>query len=276
MAGATYYPRDDLRTIRVNAPSPVHSRNDLFLGQKKLSCPLLRMLLLLLMVPVITMLPVQIPTGQLPTKCEYNGKEYDFNTKFMFVYPDLDFRTRKPGREVDLVGMSTRDVAIILASIFYSVTSQCIDGVHNVITIDSYGSGEVDTPKDFDLFASNLVRATVHLGTTKICHNGESGMIIIPNRICQFDITTVIPPEMCRILQKKGIHTLPEMEKKLNFNSTLELPPSPSFLGITLLDLLKGEYFIKIDVEAGHQKIVEFAMPSGFKALKMGLSEDDD
>ncbi|PIO56335.1 hypothetical protein TELCIR_22266, partial [Teladorsagia circumcincta] len=36
--------------------------------------------------------------------------------------------------------MSTRDVAIILVSIFYSVTSQCIDGVHNVITIDSYGS----------------------------------------------------------------------------------------------------------------------------------------
>ncbi|KAK6035632.1 hypothetical protein COOONC_26863 [Cooperia oncophora] len=81
---------------------------------------------------------------------------------------------------------------------------------------------------------------------------------------------------MCRILQKKGNHTLSEMQDKLKFNSTLELPPSPSFLGITLLDLLKGEYFIKISIESDDKQIAEFAMPTGFKALKMGLSEDDD
>ncbi|VDO21642.1 unnamed protein product [Haemonchus placei] len=212
--------------------------------------------------------------------------------------------------------MSSWDVAILFLSIFHTIASQCIDGVHNVITVDSYGSGklpvrirnitilvydihyrpschkgkvnvllpgyfhiisgEVETPRDFDLFESNLVRATVHLGSTKICHNGESGMIIIPSRLCQFDIKTVIPPDMCRILQSKGTHTLKEMQDKLNFNSTLELPPSPSFLGITLLDLLKGEYFIKIAIDSDHKQIAEFAMPSGFKALKMGLSEDDD
>ncbi|VDL75532.1 unnamed protein product [Nippostrongylus brasiliensis] len=209
----------------------------------------------------------------------------------------------------------------VLYSILQTIASQCLDGVHNVITVDSYGSekipvrvrnvtilvydihyrpschngkvnvllpgyfhivsGDLVTPKDFDLFKSNLVRATVSLGSMKICDNGESGMIIVPNKLCSFDITTVIPPEMCRIFQKKGTHTLKELQDKLKFNSTLELPPSPSFLGITLLDLLKihffqGEYFIKIAVESSGEKIVEFAMPSGYKALKMGLSADDD
>ncbi|EYC00256.1 hypothetical protein Y032_0117g699 [Ancylostoma ceylanicum] len=204
----------------------------------------------------------------------------------------------------------------VLLSLIHSATSQCLDGVHNVITVDSYGSaklpvrvrnitilvydihyrpschngqvnvllpgyfhiisGEVEVPKDYDLFSNNLVRATVRLGNTKICEEGDSGMIIVPNKLCHFDVKTVIPPEICRVLQKKGTHTLAELQEKLNFNSTLELPPSPSFLGITLLDLLKGEYYIKISLEVEHEKIMEFAMPSGFKALKMGLQDDDD
>ncbi|VDK47485.1 unnamed protein product [Cylicostephanus goldi] len=90
-----------------------------------------------------------------------------------------------------------------------------------------------------------------------------------------FNISTVIPEDICRILQKKGLHTLTELQEKLNFNSTLELPPSPSFLGITLLDLLRGEYYIKMALDVNKEKIMEFAMPTGFTALKMGLREDD-
>ncbi|KAK6737534.1 hypothetical protein RB195_019937 [Necator americanus] len=211
--------------------------------------------------------------------------------------------------------MHSWGVAVFLSIIHY-VASQCLDGVHNVITVDSYGSaklpvrvrnitilvydihyrpschhgqvnvvlpgyfklisGELEVPKDYDLFSSNLVRATVKLGGTSICDNGDSGMIIVPSKLCHFDIKNVIPAEICRILQKKGTHTLKELEEKINFNSTLELPPSPSFLGITLLDLLKGEYYIKVALEVEHNKIMEIAMPSGFKALKMGLQEDDD
>lgn len=43
--------------------------------------------------------------------------------------------------------------------------------------------GEVEVPKDYDLFSSNLVRATVRLGNMKICEEGESGMIIVPNKL---------------------------------------------------------------------------------------------
>ncbi|KHJ91892.1 hypothetical protein OESDEN_08228 [Oesophagostomum dentatum] len=94
--------------------------------------------------------------------------------------------------------------------------------------------------------------------------------------VLHFDIHTVIPEEICKILQKKGLHTLTELQEKLNFNSTLELPPSPSFLGITLLDFLKGEYRMKIELDVEKEKIMEFAFPSGFKPLNMGLQEDDD
>ncbi|RCN32914.1 hypothetical protein ANCCAN_21263 [Ancylostoma caninum] len=188
-----------------------------------------------------------------------------------------------------------RNITILVYDIHYRPS--CHNGQVNVLLPGYFHiiSGEVEVPKDYDLFSTNLVRATVRLGNTKICEEGESGMIIVPNKLCEkgpqqqkfdfkecpllfshFDIKTVIPPEICRILQKKGTHTLTELQEKLNFNSTLELPPSPSFLGITLLDLLKGEYFIKISLDVEHEKIMEFAMPSGFKALKMGLQDDDD
>ncbi|KAE9417673.1 hypothetical protein Angca_000492, partial [Angiostrongylus cantonensis] len=191
----------------------------------------------------------------------------------------------------------------------------CLDGINNVFTVDSYGSehfpvrvrnvtilvydihyrpschhgkvnvvmpgyfhiisGEVVTPRDFDLFSSNLVRATVRYGNMKICENGESHMIIVPTRLWRvhgfYFKETMIPDDILHLLQKTGIHTLAELQQKVNFNSTLELPPSPSFLGVTLLDILKGDYYIKIAVDSNHERIVQFAIPSGFTALMMGL-----
>ncbi|CAJ0607239.1 unnamed protein product [Cylicocyclus nassatus] len=206
--------------------------------------------------------------------------------------------------------------AVVLLNIFYCIASECIDGVDNILSADSYGnknlpvkvrnvkilvydidgqpschknkvnvvlpgyfhiiSGEVEVPKNYDLFASNVVRATVKFGSTDICDNGKSGMLIVPARFCHFDIATVIPENICHLLQKKGLHTLKELEEKLKFNSTFQLPPSPSFLGITLLDLLKGEYRIKVALDVDDEKIMEFAMPSGFKAIKIGLDDDDE
>ena len=50
--------------------------------------------------------------------------------------------------------------------------------------------------------------------------------------LCEF-----IGVEMCHVLQRKGIHTFEELEERLGFNRTLELPEPPSLLGISLLDL---------------------------------------
>ncbi|VDO97209.1 unnamed protein product [Heligmosomoides polygyrus] len=173
----------------------------------------------------------------------------------------------------DKLPVRVRNVTILVYDIHYRPS--CHGGDVNVLLPGYFHiisgekslslSREVHTPKDFDLFKSNLVRASVRLGSLNICDNGESGMIIIPNKLCgPRNFLNLIP-----------LFTS-EMQEKLNFNSTLELPPSPSFLGVTLLDLLKGEYNIKISVDSNNEKIVEFAMPAGSKALKMGLIDDDD
>ncbi|KHJ91893.1 hypothetical protein OESDEN_08229 [Oesophagostomum dentatum] len=113
-------------------------------------------------------------------------------------------------------------IVAVICSIIHFVKSQCVDGVHNVITVDSYGnaklpvrvrnvtilvydinyrpschkgkvnvvlpgyfhiiSGEVEVPKDYDLASSNLVRATVQLGGMKLCDEGKSGMVIVPSK----------------------------------------------------------------------------------------------
>lgn len=112
--------------------------------------------------------------------------------------------------------------------------------------------GQVEVPKDYDLFKGSQARASVSLNEREICLNGHSAMFIVPNRLwwehsnfqnkwsswSHFEVTSFIPHDICRLLQQKGVHTLEELEDKLKFNRTLELPPSPSFLGIKLLDLL--------------------------------------
>ncbi|UMM16188.1 hypothetical protein L5515_013303 [Caenorhabditis briggsae] len=91
-----------------------------------------------------------------------------------------------------------------------------------------------------------------------------------------FEVSSFVPKDICETLQTKGLHTLQELEKKNDFNATLEIPASPSFLGISLLDVLKGNYRIKISIASEGKKIVEFALPTGYKDLKMGMSESDD
>ncbi|VDM51813.1 unnamed protein product [Angiostrongylus costaricensis] len=202
------------------------------------------------------------------------------------------------------------NVIAVIFCLLHTLTALCLDGINNVFTVDSYGSeqfpvrvrnvtilvydihnrpschhgkvnvvmpgyfhiisGEVVTPKDFDLFSSNLVRATVRYGNMKICDNGESHMIIVPTRLWRLSHIFVRCFGLLHFFHK----IFSELQKKVNFNPKLELPPSPSFLGVTLLDILKGDYYIKIAVDSNHERIVQFAIPSGFSALMMGLTPD--
>ncbi|PIC44018.1 hypothetical protein B9Z55_004532 [Caenorhabditis nigoni] len=205
---------------------------------------------------------------------------------------------------------------LILLEISLVTSSKCRDGVHNVITIDSYGNetlpvevrkirihvydhdmkpscykkkvnvvmpgwfvikhGEVDTSKDFDIVKDGAVSVSVSLDGDHICLNGHSDMFIVPESLCNFEVSSFVPKDICETLQTKGLHTLQELEKKNDFNATLEIPASPSFLGISLLDVLKGNYRIKISIASEGKKIVEFALPTGYKDLKMGMSESDE
>ncbi|EFO83323.1 hypothetical protein CRE_13618 [Caenorhabditis remanei] len=268
-----------------------------------------------------------------------------------------------------LVVTSVYLLSVIITYFTTGVESKkCRDGVHNVITIDSYGnetlpvevrkirihvydhdmkpscykrkvnvvmpgwfkikSGEVDTSRDYDIVKDGAVSVSVSLDGDHICLNGHSDMFIVPESlwwvintgrrmsgtrhrhqdlpVCvplcpnaslglfirmspqsssqpnfspifsSFEMSTFVPKDICETLQQKGLHTLEEIEKKTGFNSTLEIPASPSFLGISLLDVLKGNYRIKISIASEGKKIVEFALPTGYTDLKMGLNEADE
>ncbi|CAI5443012.1 unnamed protein product [Caenorhabditis angaria] len=192
----------------------------------------------------------------------------------------------------------------------------CRDGKHNVLTIDSYGNkslpiqvknvkllvydhemkpscyknkvnivlpgyfvlvgGEIETSRNFDVIKSGPTSLSVSLDGDNICLEGKSDMFIVPNSLCHFELASFVPVEICKIIQKKGTHTIKEIEEFANFNSTIELPPSPSFLGISLLEVLKGDYRIKVSIASEGEKIVEFSVPTGYVNLKMGMSEGDD
>ena len=55
----------------------------------------------------------------------------------------------------------------------------------------------------------------------------------------QFEVTTLIPKELIEVLQQSGTHTIEELQDKIDFNTTLPLPESPSVLGLSLIDLFK-------------------------------------
>ncbi|CAJ0579183.1 unnamed protein product, partial [Mesorhabditis spiculigera] len=191
-----------------------------------------------------------------------------------------------------------------------SIVDSCRDGIDNVFTIDSYGDdlpvhvknvviraydifykpscyegkvnikmpgyfhimgGEVLVPQNYDLFHHTMVRATVHVGEKHICDDGEGGMFFIPNKLCRFKMTTFVPPEICRVLQRKGTHTLEELWREAGFNSTQELPPAPSFLGVSLIDLLKGDYKIKVELRIHGEPIVRIAIPTDMQPMQWGL-----
>ncbi|CAB3404543.1 unnamed protein product [Caenorhabditis bovis] len=204
----------------------------------------------------------------------------------------------------------------ILSFIGVAIGSVCRDGVHNVFTIDSIGndslpvivrnitifvydvdmkpscynkkvnvvlpgyfvikSGEVETSRDFDVVKSGDVAVSIALDGDNICLNGHSDMVIVPDSLCNFEMCSFVPVDICELLETKGLHTLEELEEKKAFNATLELPPSPNFLGISLLDILKGNYRIKIAIKSNGEKIAEFAIPTGYIDLKMGMREDED
>ncbi|CAP32200.2 Protein CBG13418 [Caenorhabditis briggsae] len=109
--------------------------------------------------------------------------------------------------------------------------------------------GEVDTSKDFDIVKDGAVSVSVSLDGDHICLNGHSDMFIVPESLCNFEVSSFVPKDICETLQTKGLHTLQELE---------------------------GNYRIKISIASEGKKIVEFALPTGYKDLKMGMSESDD
>uniref|UniRef100_A0A1I8B6P1 Uncharacterized protein n=1 Tax=Meloidogyne hapla TaxID=6305 RepID=A0A1I8B6P1_MELHA len=129
-------------------------------------------------------------------------------------------------------------------------------------------------PKNnYNLIKSGTVKMTVNSPNfdKPICLNGTSQYIAMPNSWCSFNLCEFIGNDLCKLLQKPGIHTIRELEKVLYFNSTLLLPDPPGIFGITLLDILSGEFSFSMFLETEGNIIMELHIPTNQKYLQIGL-----
>ncbi|KAI6179257.1 hypothetical protein M3Y98_00591000 [Aphelenchoides besseyi] len=135
--------------------------------------------------------------------------------------------------------------------------------------------GELHVPKKFDLLKSSVMKLDVKSASfDDLCINGESQYIALPNSFCTVDLCKFIGNDKCEILQEPGVHTIAELEDKLGFNSTLELPEPPSLLGISLLDLFSGEFSFGFTVESEGVPILDVQIPVNDKYLQIGVTDD--
>jgi hypothetical protein len=119
-------------------------------------------------------------------------------------------------------------------------------------------------PKNnYDLLKSGTMRMTIKSPNfdEPICLNGTSQYTFVPNswwsviftnilvgvKFSKFNLCEFIGNNLCEFLQRPGIHTIHEMEQKINFNSTLLLPEPPNIFGISLLDVLSVNRRNKLD-----------------------------
>uniref|UniRef100_A0A1I7ZF26 ML domain-containing protein n=1 Tax=Steinernema glaseri TaxID=37863 RepID=A0A1I7ZF26_9BILA len=193
-----------------------------------------------------------------------------------------------------------------LFAVASSVTADCIDGVHNVVTVESFKDlarvydldmkptcannrpavqmpgyvkilgGQMTVPRHYDIIKDGEMKITVK-GldySDEICTDGISNYMVIPNNFCHIKICEWVGNELCELLQSPGVHTVKELEEKLKFNTTLRLPDPPSLLGVTLLDLFNGEFKFTFSIESEGKRIVDWNIPSNEDFLQIGVDPD--
>jgi hypothetical protein len=138
--------------------------------------------------------------------------------------------------------------------------------------------GKIKVPKKYDLMKSGTLKLTVR-GLNyddPLCKNGQSQYIALPHSFCSLNLCTFIGEPLCHLLETPGVHTIKELEEKLDFNSTLPLPEPPSLLGISLLDLFSGEFSFSFELEVEGEIILQMDVPTNEKFLQIGITSDDD
>ncbi|CAD5211012.1 unnamed protein product [Bursaphelenchus okinawaensis] len=142
--------------------------------------------------------------------------------------------------------------------------------------------GEMHVPKHYDLLKTGMMRLTVRGNgfDDALCLNGESQYLALPSSFCKLKLCDFIGEDICKVFEEPGVHTIKELEEKIGFNSTLELPEPPSLLGISLLDVFSGEFAFGFQIESDGEVILDVNIPTNNKWLQIGVSEgtkeDDD
>jgi hypothetical protein len=137
--------------------------------------------------------------------------------------------------------------------------------------------GELHVPKKYDLVKSGIIRLTIKSSNfdEPLCLNGKSQYLAMPNTFCKTSLCKFIGNEICEILQEPGVHSIKELQEKLNFNSTLQLPEPPSLLGISMLDLFSGEFSFGFIIESEGKDILDMQVPINEKFLQIGVKSDE-
>ncbi|CAD5220752.1 unnamed protein product [Bursaphelenchus okinawaensis] len=136
--------------------------------------------------------------------------------------------------------------------------------------------GELHVTKYYDVLKDGMLKVTVYSSffDKPICLNGISQYMALPDSMCQFKISEFMNHDIVRIFEEPGIHTLSEIKDRIGLNTTIELPEAPSFLGISLLDLLAGEFAFGFQIETEGKTIMDVNIPTNHKWLQIGVAEN--
>lgn len=98
----------------------------------------------------------------------------------------------------------------------------------------------------------------------KICENGKSKNILIPDKDCTIVLcNNAMEDPLCTLLEKAGTYDLSQIEKTLGITATLSLPALPSsFKGI-----IKGKWEAGVSLVVNGQVVADIKLPSNEKFI---------
>ncbi|PAV63348.1 hypothetical protein WR25_25470 [Diploscapter pachys] len=179
------------------------------------------------------------------------------------------------------VASTSKDLPIVLKHttiLAYDAQMQpsCYKGKPNVVLPGYFivTGGELITKKDLNVVDNGQAMMSINIDGDDICSTGGSDKFYMPDWICQFEVTTLIPKELIEVLQHSGTHTIEELQDKIDFNTTLPLPESPSVLGLSLIDLFKGIYKVRAVLVSNKERVVDVLFQEGGKPFQLGMYDE--
>lgn len=123
-------------------------------------------------------------------------------------------------------------------------------------------SGTVTVKKNMNLMNNVQAKLTLKKDSSiigKICENGKSKNILIPNKDCTISLcNNALESPLCTLLEKAGTYDLSQIEKTLGISGTIALPALPgSFKGI-----IKGKWEIGVNIVSNGVSVANIKLPS--------------
>uniref|UniRef100_A0A0N5A431 ML domain-containing protein n=1 Tax=Parastrongyloides trichosuri TaxID=131310 RepID=A0A0N5A431_PARTI len=123
-------------------------------------------------------------------------------------------------------------------------------------------SGTVVVKQSMNLINNVVAKLTLKKDSSilgKICDNGVSKNILIPNKDCTIALcNNALESPLCTLLEQAGSHDLSQIEKTMGITGTLALPSLPSsFKGI-----MKGKWEVGVSLVSNGVVVADIKLPS--------------